>query len=378
MRILLALEPSGGGSGRHVIDLASGLAASGHDVTVAWSPDRAEQGFVDALSALSGIASQPVPMRRAVGVHDWSSLRALARFVRRHGPYDILHGHSSKAGALVRMLPRSIPGLRVYTPHAFRTLDPGLGRLGRLAYGGIERSLTRTGDRIIAVSRFEYEHARALGFPERDLRLVVNGVTGARLADRPGGRSRLGLDESEIAVGFVGRLAPQKDPLRFVDAVMHAHARDRRIRGVVMGDGPLAAQARARADGEAIRFTGWCDARPLLPSLDIFAMTSRYEAMPYTLLEAVHAGVPILTTDIGGAAEAVPDGRNGIVVDLDTDATGIGDRICEIAADADRRRAMQAEARALRSFVSAERMVRQTLAVYGWREREIRSERHAG
>ncbi len=122
MRILLALEPSGGGSGRHVLDLARGLLDRGHDVTAVWSPIRAETSFASALAALLGERAIKLDMKRAVGPSDWSSLRVLTKLVRETGPYDILHGHSSKAGALVRLLPRSLPGARIYTPVSYTHL----------------------------------------------------------------------------------------------------------------------------------------------------------------------------------------------------------------------------------------------------------------
>ena len=82
-------------------------------------------------------------MKRAVGPSDWSSLRVLTKLVRETGPYDILHGHSSKAGALVRLLPRSLPGARIYTPHALRTMDPEISWPAALIYGSAERLLAR-------------------------------------------------------------------------------------------------------------------------------------------------------------------------------------------------------------------------------------------
>ena len=132
MRILLTLETSGGGSGRHVLDLAAGLSHRGHDVTFVWSPDRAEEKFVQQLQALRAVSSHPLSMRRAVGLNDVASLRALSNYICNESPFDILHGHSSKAGALVRLLPRNVKGARIYTPHAFRTMDPTLSRVGRL------------------------------------------------------------------------------------------------------------------------------------------------------------------------------------------------------------------------------------------------------
>ncbi len=127
LRLLEVLEPSGGGSGRHFIDLCRGMHLRGHHVEAVYSPVRAEEGFIRELRAVGLPAVHAVNMKRAPGPSDIPAFLALRRIMRHHGPFDIIHGHSSKAGALTRLrLPgRHVP--RIYTPHAFRTLDPTLG-----------------------------------------------------------------------------------------------------------------------------------------------------------------------------------------------------------------------------------------------------------
>ena len=219
MRVLLVTEPSGGGSGRHVLDLARGLVERDHDVTVAWSPVRAEPNWVRSLESMECVRTVSLDMYRSVGAHDFKTWRALSRMVRETGPYDVLHGHSSKAGALVRILPLQLPGARVYTPHAFRTMDPGISGRGRLVFGSIERLLGGLGAGVIAVSKAELEHARALGMGADKTVMIVNGVDPVEAEDRAAVRDRLGLPDDAFAVGFVGRFSDQKDPLRFVRAI---------------------------------------------------------------------------------------------------------------------------------------------------------------
>jgi len=366
MRILLALETSGGGSGRHVLDLAAGLSAHGQDVTVVWSPDRAEAHFVEKLEALNGVASHPLSMRRALGLHDLRSLRDLAAFVRSAGPFDILHGHSSKAGALVRLLPRNLPGARIYTPHAFRTLDPALSGPARIFYGQLERLLALRADRLIAVSKAEEMHARSLGLGAKRVRLVMNGIPPGYALPRAEARARLRLASEEIAVGLVGRLDLQKDPIRFVRAAKHAQSLQPRLRAFVAGDGPLreAAEAEARSTAADVTFLGWRDSREIMAGLDLFCMTSRYEAMPYTLLEALHAGVPIVSTQVGGTDETVGRGVTGEVLPADASAQSIGHAIAELARDRPRRRNYSTASKSLARQRTTDRMVEQTIETY--------------
>jgi glycosyltransferase involved in cell wall biosynthesis len=364
LRIALVLETSGGGSGRHVLDLARGLVARGQDVSVIWAPDRAQEDFVAALHAIDGVTALPVSMSRSVGPRDAKSLRALRDCILAQAPFDILHAHSSKAGALIRLLPRAVPGARIYTPHAFRTMDPELGQPQRMIYGTIERLLAPRAARIIPVSDAEHAHAVGLGIAPARLSTVVNGVSLPRDATRDAARLVMGLDEGDVAVGLIGRLDHQKDPLRFVRAVSLAAETVPVLKGVVIGDGPLRAQAEAVAHPGAVRFLGWRDGPRLMPGLDIFCMTSRYEAMPYTLLEALHAGVPIVTTAVGGAPESVIEGETGHILPLDAAPQAIADVLCDLAGDEARRAAFGAAAADLAAQRTIDVMLDNTIAVY--------------
>lgn len=375
LRVALVLETSGGGSGRHVLDLAAGLAAAGHDATVVWSPVRAEAAFAEALAALPGVRSRELPMRREVGPSDAGSLRALAALMRAEGPHDVIHGHSSKAGALVRLLPGSVSGARVYTPHAFRTMDPSLRTAPRLVYGGVEAALARWAQRVIAVSAAEFRHARRLGYPARRLRLVVNGAAPRATPDRAAARAEMGLDDDAVAVGFVARLAPQKNPLLFVDAMRRAQAAAPRLAGVVIGDGPLRAAAEARAQGARVSFLGWRDGAALMNGLDVFCMTSAYEAMPYTLLEAIHAGLPIVSTQVGGVEETIIDGETGAVIPEPADPETIARALVALCEDPALRRRWSEGARRLAERRTIGRMIAETVAVYREAMLEVRPPR---
>ncbi|EDQ03006.1 Putative glycosyltransferase EpsF (plasmid) [Sulfitobacter indolifex] len=365
LRVALILETSGGGSGRHLLDLARGLLARGHDVTVIWAPGRAQQDFVDALHAVEGLKTVTVEMARAVGPGDVKSLRALQKVLQCLMPFDILHGHSSKAGALIRLLPRSIPGARIYTPHAFRTMDPGLGQPHRLIYGIIERVLAARATRIIAVSQAEADHASAvLGIAANRLSLVVNGVSLSPDATREAARQAIGLSDQELAVGFIGRLEDQKDPLRFLRGIALAAKRVSHLKAIVIGDGPLRAEAEALAEGSNVHFMGWQDGPRLMPGLDIFCMTSRYEAMPYTLLEAIHGGVPIIMTAVGGANETVLEGVSGHVLPLDCGDQDLGEALVSLARDEARRKSFSSASRHLARSRTIDAMVDDTISIY--------------
>jgi glycosyltransferase involved in cell wall biosynthesis len=331
LKIALILEPSGGGSGRHVLDLADRLSTRGHKVNVLWSPQRADDSFKDRLFSLNGVKNTPVVMERSVGLHDFAGLRALGQALTQEGPFDVLHAHSSKAGALTRLLPRRIPGVRVYTPHALRTMDPTISRRGLAIFGGIERMLAKRGDPIIAVSQNEREHAIQLGMNAEQVTCIPNGADPIPGAERAQARAEMGLSPETFAVGFVGRMAEQKNPMGFVEAIRAAVKHAPHIQGVMMGDGPLMDEVKQRAEGLPIHFMGWCDSPKLMYGLDALCVTSHYEALAYSFLEALQAKVPLVTSAVGGAEESVEEGRTGYVIPLEAPAEAYGEALGKLA-----------------------------------------------
>ena len=321
LNILQALEPSGGGSGRHFVDLAEGLAARGHQVTAIYSPVRAEARFVAELTALPITAVHAIDMARAPSPSDLRAWLSINRIVGTNGPFDIIHGHSSKAGALVRLVRpfgRHIP--RVYTPHAFRTMDPGLGRMGRRLFGGIESLLGRRfTDALICVSEDEKRHAATeLGIPEDKLQVIVNGVATPPRGERVEMRKRLGVRPASFVFGFVGRLSSQKAPERLVEAFRRiAHQRPE-AELVMIGAGPDEGKVRRQigASGvqDRIHLTSDVTGAAAMQAFDVLVMPSRYEAMSYVMLEAAAAGLPMILTAVGGASTVLTHAENGFLV----------------------------------------------------------------
>jgi glycosyltransferase involved in cell wall biosynthesis len=369
LRILQVLEPSGGGSGRHFLDLCGALAGRGHFVTAIYSPTRAEERFVTELRALPLAAIHPVPMTRSPSPSDIGAWLAIRRIIRAGGPFDIIHGHSSKAGALIRMRAPGQHVPRVYTPHAFRTMDPTLGSRGRQIFGGIEclfgRYLT---DAVICVSRDEYRHAaRELGIPENILHTIVNGVSPPPAGQREAVRARLGVRPGALVFGFVGRLSEQKAPERLLGAFNRIAADLPQAELVVIGFGPLEAEMRdviGRSGlADRIHLTAALPGPEAMQAFDILVMPSRYEAMSYVMLEAAAAGLPMILADVGGASTVVDSGENGFIVANDDDVTELARRMRELALPQGYQ-AAHAAALARKDDYSLDKMVDETEAVY--------------
>lgn len=358
MRIALVAEVMETGVGQLVALLARELAERGHEVHLLHSVRRSDAAALWRLRQTANIRCIAIDMRRELHLSDLAAIRSVRLYLKRHGPFDIVHGHSSKGGALARLAGAGLPGVRLYTPHAFYTLSPALGRARHFLYAGAERALAKLCRAIICSSALERDHAIALGIAAERLSIIHNAIDAPVLA--PSARQQFGFPDSAVIVGFVGRLADQKAPRLLIEAFAHATRQHSDIALVMVGDGPLESvlQERAASLGIAARMR-WVGHRPskhYLTSFDILAMPSRYEGFSLMPLEAMHAALPIVCTNVGGVTEAVLDGVTGLVVPVD-DCAALSAAIVALARDPAQRVALGRAAHARASLFSGERMV---------------------
>ncbi|SHJ89616.1 MULTISPECIES: glycosyltransferase [Paraburkholderia] len=306
-------------------------------------------------------------MVRSISSSDTIAFAHLFKCLQKIKP-DIVHSHSSKAGALARLCLG--PWKQVYTPHAVYTLNPYLPRAQRRFYGLVEGFLGRMrSDRIIAVSLDEAEHLRqVLRIPADKIETIFNGVPTPMLLPAVEARAVLDLPSNAVVVGFVGRLDFQKGVDRLVRVAQSLL--DRGIDNVifaVMGPGDFVAASGVSADAipRNMRVLGlFPEARRYFSAFDIFALSSRYEGFPYVVLEAMAAHVPIVATRVSGAAELVDAEQMGFVVPNADDMTVFTDAIAALAQDPMMREHMGRNCeRAVERF-SANAMIDRTVDLY--------------
>ncbi len=329
--ILQVAQPEDGGVAEHVLNLSIGLSARG------WPVEVAVPGTSSIRAPLerSGITVHELPMGRAPQPGDVRAGRRL-RSIDSRGRFGVVHGHSSKAGALVRTaLPRS--RRLVYTPHCF-AFAAEFDRRRRLLYTAVEQTLVRRSGAIIAVCEWERREGReALRGADRRMTVVPNGV--GECPDAAPDPALVAWKGDLPLAGMVAVLRPQKDPLSLVRAAVHLGGGDRpTARVAIVGNGELAGAVEEeiahRGVGDRVRlfpFEG--EVAPYLRALDLFVLPSAWEALPIAVLEAMACGLPVLATSVGGVPEAVEDGVTGeLVAPRDPDALGramaglLGDR----------------------------------------------------
>lgn len=305
------------GSAGVMLTLVDRGLAAGQDITVIYSPVRASSEFIARAGGTAGVRFIPLTMHRSLGLHDlfaWARLRAILRRER----FDVVHSHSSKAGALARLAGIGGRSTQVYSPHGFFTMADGVPR----AYGVIERFLALFADTIVAVSRKEMEHGLSLGIDDRRIVIVPNGIA----TDFAAGASDPIPDRKHFTVGFVGRFCDQKDPVLALEAFRHLLDVRPDSRMIMIGDGELAEAVTARVDalglGDSVDRPGACSALPFYPHMDVLLCSSRFEGMPLTFLEALNHGLPIVSTDVGGVDELIDPGKTGFVCAGSAEALG--------------------------------------------------------
>ena len=158
MRVLIVVEATDGGVGRHAIDLSAGLGERGHDVHTLYSPKRADPGLVEELHHSVGVKPVPVEINRRPGFADLAAILNIRRYMKNHGPFDIVHGQSTK-GAIGCIAAVGHSSARILTPHALRSMDPRLRGVKRMAIVAMERFLAKFAHRVITVSPVELGHA---------------------------------------------------------------------------------------------------------------------------------------------------------------------------------------------------------------------------
>jgi glycosyltransferase involved in cell wall biosynthesis len=323
-----------------------------------------------ALFREHGIAVYEIPMwRRPAPLRDLQAVCRLVRLCRRIRP-DIVHAHSSKAGFIGRLAGRlaGVPSV-IYTPHAFSWEMRRRGVL-RVLFRMLERVAVPWTDHLIAVSEHEKQLALGLGFPESRVTVIPNGVP---VDERGGGApaSSRTAQGGGVTIGFVGRLCRQKGADLFfavVPAMIAACPSARFL--VVAGEGSWGEKIRGFVSRqpwrERVIWRQACDEVEVSQSLtemDLLLMPSRWEGCPYTLLEAMQAGVPVVATRVGGIPELLRDGTDGLLV-ADEDAVALAEATIRLAGDEALRRTLAASARKRVAIFALERMLTRTASLY--------------
>jgi glycosyltransferase involved in cell wall biosynthesis len=201
---------------------------------------------------------------------------------------------------------------------------------------GFNRLFASSLDRITAVSQAVRETLVAVeGFAPDAIEVIYNGIEIERFSSvgssRDEARRRIGIPATALVVGSVGRLHPDKNHQLLLRAAARLRSQGVDVFVVIVGDGPERAALETLAEdlgvsGHATFLGERTDVERILPAFDAFALPSKTEGTPVTLLEAMAARVPIVAAAVGGIPEMLQDGRDAHLVTLES-----GDAVAELA-----------------------------------------------
>jgi len=306
LRILHCLRAPVGGLFRHVHDLALGQAQLGAEVGIIC--DSRSEGDPVALGRLADncvLGLTRIPMSRHVGFGDWRTTGKITRLAAKLGA-DVLHGHGAKGGAYARLAGRRLKrkGMKakaIYTPHGGSLHYSPSRPMGRL-YIMAERKLLPMTDGLLFESRFAANrYVEFIGEPRCPGRIVLNGLYRHEFYEPM-------LADDAVDFVFIGELRY----LKGVDILLEALAAHQAVfpgRALIVGSGPdeksLKRLSRRLGLNGRVSFAGAQSARSAFARARCVVVPSRAESLPYIVLEAAAAQMPMIATDVGGIPEIV-------------------------------------------------------------------------
>lgn len=277
-------------------------------------------------SEYQGLVSdfQYLDMKRAIGLTDLSATFKLRALIKKYKP-DIVYGHSSKAGAIVRMANIGLSSKCIYNPHGW-AFNMRCSSLKKAVYTAIEKAAAHFCDKIICISEAERISAITKNIcRENKLLVIYNGVDVEEYKASKHGvikRFDLGIPEDAFVMGMVGRISQQKAPDVFVKAAKEIKAIIPNAYFIIVGDGEMKAEiinyAKDNVLMDCLHITGWVS-NPLdfVELFDVACLLSRWEGFGLVLPEYMMVGKPIVATRVDAIPYIIKNKSNGLLVNVD-------------------------------------------------------------
>lgn len=335
MRILQVntnLRP--GGIQRHVLDLSEYLRLKGHDVVVAadhgaWAPEEDTQEFIhldlDRIAETGGSLFNRI-----------SELLPISRKLRREikdRDIELVHTHETAPAIIAKL---ATAGLDIPVLFTYHGSDPNRA-------ASVARTAKRCADWTLSPSRASLDNLISLGLPSKNTRVMGLGVhplAGASAEDTQALRQSLLGNKGKYLVSSLSRLAHQKGIDMMIEVARKISDQRDDIIIAVGGHGPFEDLVNSWAEvaqvTDTIKFLGpVSDVATLLAASDLYLLTSRWEALPISIVEAFRSGLPVVATDCGGVKELVNSDVGAILPVGDTNA--IANKVIELVDNAELR-----------------------------------------
>lgn len=313
-KVVFIAEALGGGVRRHLVDLLENLNKDFYEIYVIYG-SRTDSVFLEKMNILKeeGIVFYEVrSMVREISFKmDFKAFQEIYQILKQVKP-DIVHCHSSKAGAIGRICAKLLGVKQIYyTPHAYSFMDPNISKKKKYIYMGLEKMLSGITNKVIHVSVGEEKEAIECHVihPNKS-KVIYNGIY-----EKIDGLKEF-KSNKQFIIGTVARMDRQKNPMEFIKIAESIISSNSNVIFVYVGDGEKFKEVQNYVKNSTYKnniiLTGFhkkpCD---VLQTFDLFLTTSLYEGLPYSLIEALMFGLPIIATNVTGNNEVVINEYNG-------------------------------------------------------------------
>jgi glycosyltransferase involved in cell wall biosynthesis len=359
-----------------VVDLSAGIDPSGFESQLVAGRENAGEGSMLDYAISQGV--QPILIPEMVAEfslkpQDLQAVIKLYRLIREQKPH-IVNTHTAKAGFLGRIAANMarVPVI-IHTYHG-HVLHGYYGRVKNDVLRRMERALGHLTDCIIAVDpQVKRDLVDYRVAPPEKIVVVPYGLHLepylACETHRGEFRRELGLPIEAKLVGIVGRIFPIKNHRLFLDAATLVAQREPGARFVIVGDGTLRPEMEDHAHrmgiADRVIFTGWRQDLPrVYADLDLLAVTSNNEGTPFSAIEAMAAGCPVVATRVGGLPDLIQEGQTGYLVPPG-DARAVAEAMLGLLHAPETAHHMGQAARArVRDYYAVHRLIRDTEQLY--------------
>ena len=297
-----------GGTARYVSELVEAIPNS-----------KLATGFVQGSEVEDPSVSQlPVLRIKHLGrkislVNDYKAWRELREVVRECKP-EIIHTHTFKAGLIGRLVRGKHQHIHTFHGHLFE--DNSFSGLEKKIITLVEKWLAPRANVLVSVGLNVGKELREAGIGVgQEWVSIAPGVEALTLLEKSEARKLIGVNESEMLIGWMARMTSVKNP----NLLLQVALRLPDVQFVMAGGGDLLETIKSNAP-ENVKVIGWADAATFWSAVDIAISTSDNEGMPVALIEAQLAGLPVIATNVGSNSEVIQDEVTGLIASRSVDA----------------------------------------------------------
>ena len=377
--LYLVTQSEQGGAAKYIFDLIKNLD-SDFEIGVAFG-EQGKQGELNEWLKNTRVTTYTIPsLKRAVSpLNDFSALGELYDLMARFKP-DIIHLNSSKISILGTLAGKKYKkkinkkAKIIYTVHGWVMREP-LPAWKRKMYDLLERYTAKAKDKLILISRSEMDWTvKNKIAPPKKCQLIHHGIDPIDFVPRNEARDyyrkelECTIDKDDIVIYTIGNLYPTKGYKYLVKAAKYLKNQGIKLRYVIIGEGQERDKLIHLINDLNLhhRFflPGRINGSPYLKGADIYICSSVKEGLSYTIMEAMHAGLPIIVTDVGGNTDLVQNENSGLVVPAQN-PEAIALAISKLLLDpALKRRLAQTAKRKAKTLFTIDRMVKETKELY--------------